>query len=55
MSLRSYATRVGVSAAYLSDVYSGKRNPGPAILKFLGLEVRIRTERKYSYSRKRAK
>jgi hypothetical protein len=31
---------MGVSEAYLSDVLAGKRNPGPAILKALGLSQR---------------
>lgn len=37
-SLRSYATAVGCSAAYLSDVYNGRRDPGPKLLDHLGLE-----------------
>ncbi len=37
-SLRSYARSIGCSAAYLSDVYLGKRNPGPKFLDHLGLE-----------------
>lgn len=31
------AQKIGVSEAYLSDIYAGKREPGPAILDFLGL------------------
>lgn len=37
-SLRSYATDIGCSASYLSDVYNGKRDPGPILLKHLNLE-----------------
>ncbi len=36
-SLRKYATHIGVSAAYVSDVTRGRRNPGPAILTPLKL------------------
>ena len=37
-SLRSYATAIGCSASYLSDVYNGKREPGPKLLDHLDLE-----------------
>ncbi len=37
-SLRSYATDLGCSAAYLSDVYNGRRDPGPKLLDHLNLE-----------------
>jgi hypothetical protein len=42
-SLRSYATQFDCSAAYLSDIYKGKRDPGPKILKPLGLERKTKT------------
>ena len=32
-----FARLIGVSQQYLCDVYAGRRSPGPAILKFLGL------------------
>lgn len=32
------AAQIGCSGAYLSDIRAGKRNPGPKILKFLGLK-----------------
>lgn len=35
------ASALGVSPQYLSDVLSGKRDPGPAILKALGLRRAI--------------
>lgn len=38
LSLRSYASTLGVSPSYLSDVYKGRRDPGPALLDQLGLE-----------------
>lgn len=38
-SLRSYAKRWGVSAAYLSDVLLGKRNPGRKLAAALGYDV----------------
>ena len=34
---REYAAELGISPAYLSDIYAGKREPGPAILDRLGL------------------
>jgi transcriptional regulator with XRE-family HTH domain len=37
-SLRQFAIDIGISAAYLSDVYLGKRSVGKKILKHLGLE-----------------
>ena len=41
-SLRSFATAIGLSAAYLSDVLRGNREPGPKILGLLKLK-RLRT------------
>lgn len=37
-SLREFAPSIGISAAYLSDVYSGRRQLGPAILSFLKMK-----------------
>lgn len=36
-SLRKFALAIGVSAAYLSDVYLGRRDLGPKLLQFLGM------------------
>jgi hypothetical protein len=36
-----------VSAAYVSDVLLGRREPGPSILKPLGLRVVVRYEKSY--------
>ena len=41
-SLRSFATAIGLSAAYLSDVLRGNREPGPRLLSLLRLK-RLRT------------
>ena len=35
-SLREFATSLGVSAAYLSDIYLGNRAPGPKVARALG-------------------
>jgi predicted transcriptional regulator len=35
---RELAEQIGVSQAYLSDVFLGRRDPGPAILQYLGIE-----------------
>jgi len=45
-SLREFARDLGISAPYLSDIYKGRRNPGPTILEQFGLrkEVTISTE-----------
>jgi hypothetical protein len=40
-SLRTLAKAWKVSPALLSDVINGRRGPGPAILKNLGLERRV--------------
>jgi hypothetical protein len=37
-SLRKWALTIGASAAYVSDVMLGKRDPGPKILTALKLE-----------------
>lgn len=36
-SLREFAVDLGISAAYLSDVYSKNRQPGKKLLKSLGM------------------
>lgn len=38
-SIRKFADELCVSAAYLSDVYLGRREPGKKILKPLGMRV----------------
>jgi transcriptional regulator with XRE-family HTH domain len=47
LSLRQYAKHVGVSPPYLSDVYRGRRDPGPALLEYLGLERKVVTQVTY--------
>ena len=46
-SLRQFAQELGISPAYLSDVYRGNRAPGPAILGRLGLVRRTTTSTVY--------
>lgn len=36
-TLTALAAEIGVSKAYVSDIYKGRRNPGPTVLEFLGL------------------
>ena len=43
-SLRQFARDLGISAPYLSDIYKGRRNPGPAILSQIGIEKQVVTE-----------
>jgi transcriptional regulator with XRE-family HTH domain len=38
MTQRDFAEQIGVSQAYLGDVLKGRRDPGPSILQFLGIE-----------------
>lgn len=35
---KALAEEMGISDKYLSDVLNGRRDPGPAILQFVGLE-----------------
>jgi transcriptional regulator with XRE-family HTH domain len=35
---KDFAASIGVSQAYLSDVYHGRREPGPSILSAIGLQ-----------------
>jgi hypothetical protein len=46
-SLRTYAKTIGCSAAYLSDVYSDKREPGPKLLDHLDLECQTTVTKIY--------
>jgi transcriptional regulator with XRE-family HTH domain len=43
LTQKDFAEKLGVSAAYLIDVYRGRRPPGPSILRFLKLEKRVTT------------
>jgi hypothetical protein len=50
-SMRSYASTLGCSAAYISDVYAGKRDPGPLLLDTLGLECKVEITKTYQKRR----
>lgn len=41
-SQRSMANTIGCSTSYLSDVLNYRREPGPQILSYLGLEKQTR-------------
>ncbi len=41
-SLSAWARKHGISVAYLSDTLGGRRKPGPAILRGLGLQKVVR-------------
>ena len=45
-SLREFARDLGLSVAYMSDFYHGRRLPGPSILNYLGME-KVETETTY--------
>lgn len=40
-SLRQFAIELGISAAYLSDIYRCNRRPGKAVLRQLGLTAHV--------------
>lgn len=48
-SLRAAARRWRVSAAYLSDLRHGRREPGPKILRALHLTKRVKVQRTVRY------
>lgn len=50
-SQRALARQIGVSVAYLSDVFRGRRNIGPAIAKHYGLKLTVRFERIETYTK----
>ena len=52
-SLRSFAADIGCSASYLSDIYLGRREPGPKIASFLGVEKRTTVKTTYEKPSKR--
>jgi hypothetical protein len=54
MTLRNYALSLGISVAYLSDIYQGKRDPGPKILKKFNLTKTRVTTVSYAPTRKTA-
>lgn len=54
MSLRSFATSLGVSAAYLSDFYRGRRDAGPSLLKHFGYRRLKTVSVRYMKTRKEA-
>lgn len=41
MSLRGFASELGISAVYLMNIYKQRRDPGPAVLEKLGLRREI--------------
>lgn len=43
-SLREFARDIGVTAAYLSDIYQSRREPGPAIQRYLRIRREVRVE-----------
>lgn len=43
-SATDLAREIGVSKAYISDLYAERRNPGPKILKYLGLAAEVKTQ-----------
>lgn len=46
-SLRQFASEENVSAAYISDIYCGRRAPGAKILAILGLKRRVTVKTEY--------
>lgn len=48
-SLRAYARDLGISAAFLCDIYKGRRRPGEKIISQLGIGVTRSVEVEYRY------
>lgn len=46
-SLRAFADEIGITPAYLCDLYKGRRNPGDKVLSHLGLAKRPMPEPTY--------
>lgn len=46
LNQQDYAARIGISPAYLSDIYLDRRDPGPTVLNFLNLEEKTIYEKK---------
>jgi len=42
-----FSDEVGVSSAYMYAIYAGERNPGPAILAYLGIVAETTKETTY--------
>jgi hypothetical protein len=51
-SLRAFAKEIGVTPAYVSDVYNGRRSPGPKILKYFNIGKTRRTVVEYVFLRR---
>lgn len=51
-SLTAFAAEIGVTPAYISDIYHRRRSPGPAILKYFGLNKQTQTIVKYVFFKK---
>lgn len=45
LSINKFAASLGVSQPYLSDIYNGKREPGPKVLSRLGITQTVKYER----------
>jgi transcriptional regulator with XRE-family HTH domain len=51
-SLRTFANEIGVTPAYLSDIYNGRRSPGPAVLQFFNIGKTRRVIVEYVFFKK---
>jgi hypothetical protein len=51
LSLRQFADEIGISAAFLSDIYNRKREPGWKALEYIGLEKIVRRVVEYRKAR----
>lgn len=47
LSLRDFGKKLGVSGMFISDIYHGRRSPGPKILKYFGIGKNRRTVVEY--------
>lgn len=54
-TLRQFARELGVAPSYLSDIYRGRREPGPKILRPLGVRRRVELRIEYETCRPKSK
>lgn len=51
-SLRTFAEEIGVTPAYISDIYNGRRHPGAKVLDYFGIGKTRKTVVEYVFFRK---
>jgi len=52
-SLREFGAIIGVTAAYISDIYRGRRHPGAKVLDYFGIGKTSQIVVEYVFFRKK--